>query len=96
MLLHNERIVVGDVVHDVSATRGPGIVSMISRRGIEVRFPSGPLIIYNAEGKQLGNSRVTLFWHDPIIMVPIKDPKAWAAQRTVGMAVRDAISEALK
>lgn len=96
MLLHGEEVRVGDNVFDVSATRGPGIVSLITRRGMEVRFPSGPMATYNSEGKQLGNSRATLFWHDPIIAVPVKNHAAWLIQKRIGLSVRDAILEAGK
>lgn len=94
-MLHGEKIKVGDAVFDVSATRGPGIVSMITPKGIEVKFASGPMIIYQSDGKQRGRSRATLFWHDPIAMFPVKDPRAWDAQKRVGLAVRDAIKEAM-
>lgn len=90
--LHNEPVRVGDIVFDVSATRGLGKVVNLTKKGIEVQFGNeGPRIMYKEDGAQLGRSRSTLFWRDPIIIVPYKGEKLWDHQKNVAIAVRDAL-----
>lgn len=90
--LHNEPIKVGDIVFDVSATRGIGRVVNLTRKGIEVQFGNGgPRIMYKDDGAQLGKSRATLFWRDPVILIPVKSESLWEHQKAVAIAIRDAL-----
>lgn len=90
--LHGEPINIGDIIFDVSATRGIGRVVNLTRKGIEVQFGNGgPRIMYKEDGAQLGKSRATLFWRDPILIVPIKSEPLWEHQKKVAIAIRDAL-----
>lgn len=90
--LHDEPIKVGDVVFDVSATRGVGKVINLTPRGIEVQFGSeGARILYRGDGCQLGKPRATLFWRDPVILIPMKNEALWGHQKNVAIAIRNAL-----
>ena len=88
--LHNEPIRVGDMVFDVSATRGHGKVINITKRGLEVQYgTAGARIMYREDGVQLGRSRPTLFWRDPIIVYPVRDETLWEHQKRVAIEIRE-------
>lgn len=91
--LHGESVAVGDRVFDVSATRGVGQVVAIGVAGIEVQFQTGPRIIYRHDGAQTGKVRPTLFWRDPILVVPRKNEKGWQHQKAALEAIRNIIRE---
>lgn len=97
MLLHNEQVRVGDIVFDVSATRGTGRVVNITAKGAEVQFGNGgPRFIYKTDGAQLGRSRPTLFWHDPIFVAPMRNETLWKQQKDMALAMRKVLEGALK
>lgn len=82
MLLHGEPVAIGDLVFDVSVGRGPGKVHALSARGIECLFEAtGVRATYSGEGFQLGQPRATLFWKNPIVVIPAKNDTRWTAQR---------------
>lgn len=37
---------------------------------------------YSYGGVLAGSTRKTLYWHDPEVLIPRKDPKAWSLQRS--------------
>ena len=73
MKFHNEDLVIGDTVYDVSVGRGVGHVVMIDTDAnlFQVKFPTFS-INYNSDGSQQGRQRTTLFWSKPYIIAPIK------------------------
>lgn len=85
--LHNETVTVGDTVFDTSVTRGLGKVFNVLNDSIEVHFESGNRATYNTNGVQRGKSRVSLFWHDPVFLVPMKSEKYWALQREISKSM---------
>ena len=91
--LHGEAVEIGDRVFDVSATRGVGKVVALTTIGIEVQFQTGPRIIYKTDGAQTGKIRPTLFWRDPILVVPRKNERGWQHQRAALEAIRNIIKD---
>lgn len=91
--LHGEEVKVGDNVFDVSATRGLGRVLRISERGIEVQFARGPRATFTESGVQVGKGRATLFWRDPIFVIPTKNELLWGTQMRLASQTRDALME---
>lgn len=76
MLLHGDKISVGDRVFDISANRGFGFVKRIYDNLIEVEFKRLK-IKYNEEGIQNGKDWPTLFWTIPVVIKPNKDETMW-------------------
>jgi len=74
MKLDGYDVIVGDTVHDVAF--GPGKV--VSLRDLddkfEVRFVQGNSGLYRTTGIGPALQRRTLFWTDPVLFVPSKDP----------------------
>jgi hypothetical protein len=76
-VLDNENIVVGDSVYDV--VLGSGSVHQVRVDGtFVVNFPGrGKLIVYSALGTSRHNNMRTLYWHNPIVLVPAKAEQTW-------------------
>lgn len=94
MKLHGENVVVGDDVFDVSINRGTGTVASISQRGIEVAFGL-VRVFYASNGVQSGRGRATLFWHDPVFVIPRKKEEHWSLQRKLATDINDGLKGAL-
>lgn len=92
--LHGEVINVGDTVFDVSASRGLGRVININNRGIEVQFNRGPRATFGENGVQISKGRATLYWRDPIFVIPLKDERLWGTQMRLATDTRAALLEA--
>lgn len=73
MKLHDEDIFVNDTVYDVSAGRGAGRVFLVKENSFHVVFPDGKAISYDSIGRQHGKPQVTLYWHRPVILSPVKN-----------------------
>jgi hypothetical protein len=85
--LHGEPVAAGDTVYDVSIGRGAGRVSRIVNGAIECNFGT-VRAIYNSDGRQRAATMVTLFWHNPIVEIPVKNNDVWASQLALARAVK--------
>lgn len=87
MNLHGEKVSLGDVVYDVSASRGTGKVTGLDR-GVRVVYSSGITLVYDENGVQKGQNRATLFWHNPIMVAPPRDLDGWSFMKSVAQLAR--------
>lgn len=62
-----------DRVYDL--VNGYGDVTDITNRGFTVTFYNRRRITFEVDGT-VGNTR-RIFWHDPLILAPPKDPAEW-------------------
>lgn len=95
IMLHGEPVAAGDPVHDI--LRGAGFVERLRPDGkIEVRFTTHrSLRVFQPDGRTAASDPVTLFWHDPILFVPLKSEAAYVQQRNIAGSIRDALARAL-
>lgn len=93
--LHGDPVAIGDHVHDI--LRGVGVVELLRADGrIEVRFSAHrSLRVFTPDGRTGAREPITLYWHDPIVFMPIKDEAAYLAQREILSVVRAAMARAL-
>lgn len=89
MKLHDELVVYGDSVYDISVDRGYGTVIKISSKIFEVRFDNGKNIVYNYSGKQKGKSTVTLYWNKPFILPPNKNENISSKKQEILLSMLD-------
>lgn len=81
----------GNSVYDL--VFGYGLVRNVTDDGFEVRFNDTRSITYNSEGVgQFKNP--TLFWHNPIVLIPAKEDKTWSLQSAVAKGVSELIAKA--
>ena len=73
--LDNEFVSIGDKLFDI--INGSGTVIDSTNTGITVRFENNRKMIFTTDGKYNGTRRI--FWHNPVIIAPDKDPEKWAA-----------------
>lgn len=90
MVFQGYHVVVGDHVFDVSATRGPGVVTNVTDSSLEVVF-GNITVVYDNTGIQRGKNRRTLYWRDPVIVVPLKSEAKWSKLVAAVNAVREAM-----
>ena len=76
--LDNEFIDIHDEVFDI--INGPGRVLESTSVSLTIRFNNNRKMTFDQNGFYNGTRRI--FWHNPIIVAPEKDPAAWAAMRT--------------
>lgn len=84
MYLDKEKVEVGDKVYDIKF--GGGEVTDISEslNAFTVQFsdPSAQLI-FKPDGRLNNAKRRTLYWHNPIVVIPTKGEKSWHALRSL-------------
>ena len=74
--LDGEPIVLGDSVYDM--IWGPGTVVQLHESGnFVVRFGATRTATFTSGGVNARYPGRTLFWHDPIIVLPIKRESRW-------------------
>ena len=76
--LDNEFIDIQDEVFDI--INGSGRVLETTPNSITVRFTNNRKMTFDQSGNYNGTRRI--FWHNPIVIAPEKDPAAWSALRT--------------
>lgn len=92
MKLHNYTANIGDSVYDLVNTFGS--ITRVGDSSITVQFTNGTQLAYTATGAQVGKGRATLYWHDPLLMIPPKDMSLWAKQKRALTAVLNYFTEA--
>ncbi len=93
MKLHNSTANIGDSVYDLVNTFGS--ITRVGESSITVQFTNGTQLAYDANGVQVGKGRATLYWHDPMLMIPPKDMSLWAKQKRALTAVLNYFNEAV-
>lgn len=88
-VLDSENIEVGNQVYDV--VFGNGTVSQTRIDGsFVVSFAGrGKLIVYSAAGKSRHNNMRTLYWHNPIVLIPMKAEASWVKLGKMFKALAD-------
>jgi hypothetical protein len=83
MLMDGDAIAVGDGVYDM--LYGAGVVmEVLPQDRFRVKFQSKPYgLVFASNGVGVRYSHRTLFWHDPIIVVPTKNAGLWGLIRPV-------------
>lgn len=68
------------------------VIQLYSDR-ILVSVPGKGSRSYSYGGVLAGSSRKSLFWHDPFVLIPRKDAKAWSVQRSTLRAMMHSMSQ---
>lgn len=90
MIFDGENISPGDKVFDV--LYGDGVVQeLLAADRFLVRFGGGRTGAYAASGIGVRFTRKTLFWNDPIIVLPYKNNYQWLNMRPVLLTVIEAM-----
>ena len=83
--LDNDDIALGDKVYDVMY--GPGEVVELKVEGkFRVRFATG-MHVYDERGVRVDSKFRTLYWHDPVVVLPEKDDIRWALAKRLCTAM---------
>jgi len=87
-------VAIGDTVYDTAY--GTGRVVMIMSGGrFQVVFPQGRSYVYSGGGVNSRFTIRTLYWRDPVIVIPTREDNKWSALQNVCRAVASAIREQL-
>jgi hypothetical protein len=94
MMLHGEPVAVGDAVYDI--LRGAGFIERLRPDGkFEVRFTTTRMLrVFQQDGRPSPGDPILLYWHDPVVFIPLKREAAYVQQRNLSSAIRDALSRA--
>lgn len=87
----SDPINIGDRMFDTGEDSAVTVMQLYSNR-IMVAIPGKGSRSYTYGGVMSGNTRKTLFWHDPQLLTPRKDPQAWSLQRSTLQAMMEALS----
>lgn len=94
MQLDGSSIVEGDVVYDI--LYGPGtVVQILPADRCLVRFAAAggqKSISYSSGGVSPRFPARTLYWHNPVIVIPSKREARWGSLRAAMTALRDALA----
>lgn len=79
--LDNEPVAQGDTLYAVG--QGPGTVTeLLSGGKMRVQFSghggTTTARTFGSDGKQVGAAYRSLYWHDPIVAIPLKSEAKWA------------------
>lgn len=84
MRLDGEVLEVGDAVYDLYF--GDGRVKSVTADNRAVVVFGGRMFTYDERGVGQHGKR-SLYWHNPILLVPMKDEQSWSLQRRLNMAI---------
>ncbi|SIO50629.1 hypothetical protein SAMN05444172_2589 [Burkholderia sp. GAS332] len=84
MRLDGEVLEVGDPVYDLYF--GDGRVKSVTADNHAVIVFGGRMFTYDERGVGQHGKR-SLYWHNPILLVPMKDERSWSLQRRLNMAI---------
>lgn len=88
-VLDGDPVKLGDVVHDV--VYGAGRVIELRPDGrFRVQFNAVRTVVYSSTGHSRNNRGRTLYWRDPVLVVPTKDDAIWGV---IQRAVRSLVAE---
>lgn len=90
MNLDNEPLVVGDTPWDLLLGRGTVLTTVNGRA--DVRFSDGRTVEYTGNGMNISLNSRTLYWHNPISIIPPKNDNRFRFQREVWDYLNDAFS----
>lgn len=88
--LDGEPVIVGDTVYDM--VWGPGSVTQLHMSGnFVVRFGGTRTATFTSLGVNSRYPGRTLFWHDPIIVWPMKRESRWLLVRQLVTNIADTV-----
>ncbi len=91
MKLDGFDVKVGDSVYDIVFGFGEVVALHIdSQDRFSVKFGSRRIQTYNEDGYGQFRRR-TLYWHDPIVVIPAKQEGAWSIQQEVCLKATEVI-----
>lgn len=85
--INNETVNYNDAVFDL--IHGWGRVASTEFNNIAVRFDSGIRVSYEDGGVYAGQQR--LFWHNPIIYIPMKNKTLWEATASAAASLAEIV-----
>lgn len=85
--LDGEQVVVGDFLYDTQYGRGQVEQLLVDNRVVVLFSGLNRRHVYNSEGVGTRFHVRTLYWHDPIIVVPAKSDTGWLKIQQVCLAV---------
>jgi hypothetical protein len=95
VMLDNDPVRVGDVVHDI--TYGTGRVTELFNENATFRVlfsaHNNRQIVYSRYGTSRVSFGRTLYWHDPIMVIPRKSEINWMKVRAVCVTVYNAMKD---
>ena len=91
--LDGQAIAIGDTVYDVAYGSGQVTELLVDDR-FRVRFADGSYHVYTPEGITHHFANKTVFWHNPIVAVPMKSDTLWGAAAAIAHAVVEALRNA--
>ena len=84
---------VGDTVYDTAYGNGR-VTAVLTSNRFQVAFPQGRSYVYS-EGVNSRFTVRTLFWRDPVVVIPTKEEAKWTALQNICKGVASAIREQL-
>jgi hypothetical protein len=91
MNLHSYPTFQGDSVYDT--LRGYGTIKGVNNTVFNVEFRDGTQIAYDESGKAMRGSAVTLYWHDPISLIPPKSSNEWVKRKAMAKTIEQYFSK---
>jgi len=91
-VLDGDPVNLGDTVHDVVYGVGEVVELKVEGR-FRVRFAGNKFYVYDGNGVRADARQRTLYWHDPVLVIPNKDDISWTLARGLCRAMIDKLRE---
>lgn len=79
---------IGDSVYDVAHGTGKVMELLVENR-FRVHFSSGQYFVFDSSGRTNRYPNRTLYWHNPVLMAPLKDDTKWASAAAICRTVAE-------
>lgn len=90
--LDGDDVNLGDQVFDIVYGTGEVVELKVEGR-FRVRFAGNKFFVFDGNGVRADAKNRTLYWHDPVLVVPMKDDINWVQARGLCRAMIDKLRE---
>jgi hypothetical protein len=90
-MLDSDEVLLGDTVFDVVYGTGT-VTELLADKRFRVTFAGNKRFVYREDGVRVDSKgRRTLYWHDPVVAIPVKDDISWTKLRQLMTAVLEVV-----
>lgn len=80
-------VAIGDSVFDTALGTGKVEELLLDNRIIVRFYPSNRRAAYGTSGVAHGKQFRTLYWHDPVLFIPLKNEPKWQQMKRIFMSI---------
>jgi hypothetical protein len=86
-VMDGDPVLLNDMVHDTALGNGRVVELLLDNRFVVQFYPSQRRVTYRTDGVAANRQHRSLYWHDPVLLIPTKSEPRWLLIRRMCMGI---------